>query len=74
VFANNVMPANAAAWYMAKRRFYLSYHYSERLLPQLLRTHPRKFAVDSQRNEVKFLEQYGKDVTIETRVDLVEVP
>jgi len=62
VFANNVMPANAAAWYMAKRRFYLSYHYSERLLPQLLRTHPRKFAVDSQRNEVKFLEQYGKEV------------
>ena len=23
VFANNVMPANAAAWYMAKRKFYI---------------------------------------------------
>jgi len=54
-------PANAAAWYMAKRRFYLS-SYSERLLPQLLRTHPGSSAVDAQRNEVKLLEQYTKDV------------
>jgi len=63
VFANNVMPANAAAWYMAKRRFYFSFHYTERLLPVLLKSYPKKFAVDVQGNEVEFLEKYSKDVS-----------
>jgi hypothetical protein len=63
VFENNVMPANAAAWYVAKRRYHMAHHFSGRLLSQLLKNHPEKFAVNAKRNEVEFLEKYTKDVT-----------
>merc|ERR1719282_717025 len=42
VFRNNVMPANAAAWYMAKRRFYVDpknnvVHFLESYTPNVAR-------------------------------------
>ena len=45
VFANNVMPANAAAWYMAKRKFYLNQTFDQQLLPFLLKKFPEKFRI-----------------------------
>jgi len=60
VFPNNIMPANAAAWYMAKRRFYMGNVYEYQLLPFLLKNYPKKFAVKG--NMVEFLETYNKDV------------
>lgn len=59
LFPNNIMPANAAAWYMAKRRFYTE----NQLLLMLLRNYPKKFALDLRRNEVEFLETYNKEVS-----------
>ncbi len=61
VFTNNVMPANAAAWYMAKRRFYMTNTYEHQLLPFLLKNYPKKFAVKG--NVVEFLETYNKEVS-----------
>merc|ERR1712018_835792 len=55
VFRNNVMPANAAAWYMAKRRFYNKGPQNE-LLSMLLKEFPKKFAI--MNNVVQFLESY----------------
>lgn len=55
VFRNNVMPANAAAWYMAKRRFY-NKGTTNQLLPLLLKEYPKKFAIKN--NVVQFLESY----------------
>ena len=43
VFRNNVMPANAAAWYMAKRKYYMNEPYDQQLLPFLLKKFPEKF-------------------------------
>ena len=43
VFPNNVMPANAAAWYMAKRKYYMNEPYDQQLLPFLLKKFPEKF-------------------------------
>ena len=43
VFPNNVMPANAAAWYMAKRKYYMNEPYDLQLLPFLLKKFPEKF-------------------------------
>ncbi len=60
VFPNNIMPANAAAWYMAKRRFYMGNTYEYQLLPFLLKNYPKKFAVKG--NMVEFLETYTKEV------------
>ncbi len=54
------MPANAAAWYMAKRRFYMANIYEYQLLPFLLKNYPKKFAVKG--NTVDFLETYTKEV------------
>ena len=45
VFANNVMPANAAAWYMAKRKFYINEPFDQQLLPFLLNKFPEKFRI-----------------------------
>lgn len=56
VFRNNVMPANAAAWYMAKRRFYNKGPQNQ-LLPTLLKEFPKKFAIKN--NVVQFLETYS---------------
>ena len=43
VFPCNVMPANAAAWYMAKRKYYMNEPYDQQLLPFLLKKFPEKF-------------------------------
>ena len=45
VFPFNVMPANAAAWYMAKRKFYMNQPLDQQLLPFLLKKYPEKFRV-----------------------------
>ena len=50
VFRYNVMPANAAAWYTAKRRCYVDpkdnqQHGSNPLLPMLLKEYPKKFSI-----------------------------
>jgi len=62
VFRNNVMPANAAAWYMAKRRFFTKTPGSNQspLLPSLLKEYPKKFALKN--NVVIFLESYNPSV------------
>ena len=57
------MPANAAAWYMAKRNFYLDKPYPLQLLPYLLKHYPKKFQVLTQ-NKVEFLEIFNKEVKI----------
>ena len=45
VFPNNIMPATAAAWYMAKRRFYANQPLDLQLLAFLLKKYPDKFKV-----------------------------
>jgi len=60
VFPFNVMPANAAAWYMAKRKFYMNQSFDQQLLPFLLKKYPEKFKVLG--SSVVFLEVYKKDV------------
>lgn len=60
VFRNNVMPANAAAWYMASRRFYVNAAPQNQLLPTLLKEYPKKFAIKN--NVVQFLESYSPNV------------
>ena len=64
VFRHNVMPANAAAWYMAKRRFYVdpkaTQGSSNPLLPMLLKEYPKKFSVKN--DMVYFLENYTPNV------------
>ena len=61
VFRNNIMPANAAAWYMAKRRFYNKGPQNE-LLAMLLKEYPKKFAITN--NVVQFLESYTPAVSL----------
>jgi hypothetical protein len=46
VFPNNIMPANAAAWYMAKRKFYANQPLDQQLLAFLLKKYPDKFRVN----------------------------
>jgi len=60
VFVNNVMPANAAAWYMAKRKFYMDQAFDQQLLPHVLKKHPDKFRLVG--DQVTFLELYSKEV------------
>ena len=43
MFPNNVMPANAAAWYMANRKYYMNEPIDQQLLPFLLKKFPEKF-------------------------------
>jgi len=59
VFPNNIMPANAAAWFMAKRKFYMNQPLDQQLLPFLLKKYPDKFQI--KRNQVFFLEKYSKE-------------
>jgi len=56
VCPNNIMPANAAAWYMGKKRFYDDFE----LLPMLLKNHEKRFAIKG--NSVEFLDAYKPDV------------
>jgi hypothetical protein len=46
VFQNNIMPANAAAWYMAKRKFYANQPLDQQLLAFLLKKYPDKFRLN----------------------------
>jgi hypothetical protein len=46
VFQNNIMPANAAAWYMAKRKFYANQPLDHQLLAFLLKKYPDKFRLN----------------------------
>jgi len=59
VFPHNIMPANAAAWYMAKRKFYADQPPDNQLLPFLLKKYPDKFNVT--KFQVEFLETYSKE-------------
>eukprot|EP00092_Neocalanus_flemingeri_P010737 GFUD01011566.1.p1 GENE.GFUD01011566.1~~GFUD01011566.1.p1 ORF type:complete len:1082 (+),score=307.60 GFUD01011566.1:76-3246(+) len=72
VFPFNVMPANAAAWYMAKRKFYMNQSFDQQLMPFLLKKYPEKFKVigtqviflevfnqEVAKNKLKYLVQYG---------------
>jgi len=59
VFPYNIMPANAAAWYMAKRKFYADQPPDQQLLPFILKKYPNKFAV--RKFQVEFLENYSKE-------------
>jgi len=56
VCPNNIMPANAAAWYMGKKRFYDDFE----LLPLLLKNHEKRFAIKG--NSVEFLDAYNPNV------------
>jgi hypothetical protein len=55
VFANNVMPANVAAWNMAKRKFYINEPFDQQMLPFLLEKFPEKFRI--LRNQVRLESQ-----------------
>ena len=46
------MPANAAAWFMAKRKFYMNQPLEQQLLPFLLKKYPEKFQI--KRNQVAY--------------------
>lgn len=59
VFPYNIMPANAAAWYMAKRKFYADQPPDQQLLPVILKKYPNKFLV--KKFQVEFLETYSKE-------------
>lgn len=48
MFPYNIMPANAAAWYMAKRKFYADQPADQQLLPYLLNKYPEKFHISKQ--------------------------
>ena len=56
VCPNNIMPANAAAWYMGKKRFYDDFE----LLPLLLKNHEKRFAIKG--GHVEFLDSYNPTV------------
>ena len=49
-----------AAWYMAKRKFYMNQSFDQQLLPFLLKKYPEKFKVIG--SSVMFLEVYKKEV------------
>jgi len=59
VFPYNIMPANAAAWYMAKRKFYADQPPDQQLLPLILKKYPAKFVVS--KFQVDFLETFSKE-------------
>jgi len=59
VFPYNIMPANAAAWYMAKRKFYSDQPPDQQLLPLILKKFPSKFVVSKY--QVEFLETFSKE-------------
>jgi len=59
VFPYNIMPANAAAWYMAKRKYYADQPANQQLLPFILKKYPDKFRLN--KFKVEFLETYSKE-------------
>ena len=76
------MPANAAAWYMAKRKFYMNQSLDQQLLPFLLKKHPEKFRVigsnvffhdvykkDVAKAKLKYLVQYGLNAYFSHKAD-----
>jgi len=69
VFPNNVMPANAAAWYMAKRKYYMNEPYDQQLLPFLLKKFPEKFRLLGKK--VIFLEVYDREAARQKLLYLV---
>ena len=82
VFPSNVMPANAAAWYMAKRKFYMDQSFDQQLLPYVLKKYPERFKIvgtqvvflevysqDVARNKMKFLTQYGMHAYFSHKAD-----
>jgi len=70
VFAYNIMPANAAAWYMAKRKFYADQPADQQLLPFILKKYPDKFRL--KKFQVEFLETYSKETAKKKLNFLVE--
>jgi len=82
VFPSNVMPANAAAWYMAKRKFYMDQSFDQQLLPYVLKKYPERFKIvgtqvvflevyshEVARNKMKFLTQYGMHAYFSHKAD-----
>jgi len=82
VFPFNVMPANAAAWYMAKRKFYMNQSFDQQLLPFLLKKYPEKFKVvgtqvvfqevftmEVAKEKLKYLVQYGLNAYFSHKAD-----
>merc|ERR1719462_938651 len=69
VLPNNVMPANAAAWYMAKRKYYLKEPLEQQLLSLLLKKFPEKFRLSGRK--VIFLEVYEREAARQKLVYLV---
>jgi len=65
---NNIMPANAAAWYLAKRKYYLNNPPEFQLLPFLLKNHQDKFTVKG--GYVEFKETYDKETALRKLRDL----
>merc|ERR1719228_383281 len=59
VFSNNVMPANAAAWYMEQRKAFMDQPYDRQLLPILMSNYPEKFRILG--SQVMFLEVYEQE-------------
>ena len=57
---NNVMPANAGSWYLAKRRYYADNPSYLQLLHFVLGNYPKKFAIKG--SKVEFLERYNPEV------------
>ncbi len=57
VFGNNVLPANAAAWYMGRR---INYDDCQ-ILADILRRYPKKFLVKN--DMVHYLEEYQQPVS-----------
>ena len=76
------MPANAAAWYMAKRKFYMNQSFDQQLLPFLLKKYPEKFKVvgtqvvfqevftmEVAKEKLKYLVQYGLNAYFSHKAD-----
>ena len=66
------MPANAAAWYMAKRKFYMNQSFDQQLLPFLLKKYPEKFKVVG--TQVVFQEVFTMEVAKEKLKYVLPVP
>ena len=71
VMWNNIMPANAASWYMAKRRYYFENPPYLQLITVVLKNYPKKFAIKG--SSVEFLERYDPDVARRKMKDLNKI-
>ena len=56
------MPANAAAWYMAKRKYYLKEPLEQQLLSLLLKKFPEKFRLSGRKVFVMMIGRVSKTV------------